>query len=61
MIGGQFTKPATRMPLLFDKPFWHDHPYALPCFIAAGFSFICAIVAFFYLEEVGVMQFFYSA
>ena len=46
------------MPLLFDQPFWHDHPYALPCFIAAGFSFICAIIAFFYLEEVGVMQFF---
>ena len=56
MIGGQLSKPATRMPLLFDHPFWHDHPYALPCFIAAGFSFICAIVAFFCLEEVGVIR-----
>ena len=55
MIGGQLSKPATRIPL-FDQPFWQDHPYALPCFIAAGFSFICAILAFFSLEEVGVMR-----
>jgi len=51
MVGGQFSRPAERMPLLFDTPFWQDHPYALPCFAAAGFSFTCMIIAFFYLEE----------
>jgi hypothetical protein len=40
---------------LFDTPFWQDHPYALPCFAAAGFSFTCMIIAFFYLEEVGTI------
>lgn len=54
MVGGQLYKPATRMPFLFDQPFWQDHPYALPCFMAAGFAFTCAIIAFFYLEEVGI-------
>ena len=53
MLGGQLSKPATRMPLLFSHPFWEDHPYALPCFVVAGFSFTCAIFAFFCLEEVG--------
>jgi hypothetical protein len=58
MIGGQLSKPATRIPILFDTPFWQDYPYALPCFIAAGFSLICAVVAFFCLEEVGGIQFY---
>ncbi|CAA7267909.1 unnamed protein product [Cyclocybe aegerita] len=51
LLGGLFSKPATRYPRYFDYPFLREYPYFLPCLLVAGFSALSFFVAWFWLNE----------
>lgn len=49
-FGGILAHPERRFPL-FDHPFWRRYPFALPCFVGAGYAFFFAIFGFLVLRE----------
>lgn len=51
MLGGTFSNPADKFPLL-DVPFLRQYPYALPCLMAATLSAFGATLAYFLIDEV---------
>ena len=50
-IGGALAHPERRFPKLFNTEFWRAYPYALPCFVAAGYALLCALVGQIVLKE----------
>lgn len=46
---------------LFDKPFWHEYPFSLPCFVAAFIGALSVVLAYFTLREVRDSQLPYCA
>jgi len=50
-VGGALSHPERRLPTLFHDPFWRTYPYALPCFVAAGYALVCAIFGRIILRE----------
>lgn len=57
MIGGSLSDPATKYPHIFNVPFWTNFPYFLPCFVSALLGLIGIVLAYFYLDEVGLFLF----
>ena len=51
MLGGTFSNPADKFPLL-DIPLLRQYPYLMPCLVSAAFSAVGATLAYFLLEEV---------
>ncbi|KAI9455164.1 MFS general substrate transporter [Lactarius psammicola] len=51
LIGGVFSRPQDRWPLIFSHPFWADYPYFLPCLLAATFTCLSIVITGLYLEE----------
>ena len=52
LIGGTFSSPAIKFPILFDNQFFNLYPYFLPGFISAVISFAGVAFGYFFLEEV---------
>ncbi|KAI9443956.1 MFS general substrate transporter, partial [Lactarius indigo] len=52
LVGGVLSRPQDRWPYIFSHPFWADHPYFLPCLVAATFTCLSSIITGLYLEEV---------
>lgn len=50
-IGGLLSHPERNIPF-FDTPFWNKYPFALPCFISAGFAVFALIFGALVIEEV---------
>ena len=54
VLGGVLSRPATHWPKLFGGvPFFENHPYFLPCGVAASIALFSAMIAFVGLKEVG--------
>ncbi|KAF8879294.1 major facilitator superfamily multidrug-resistance, DHA1 sub-family [Gymnopilus junonius] len=52
ILGGVLSNAATHWPDTFGRiPYLRTHPYFLPCFIAATFSFATFIIVLFALKE----------
>lgn len=51
MLGGTFSNPADRYPLL-DIPFLRRYPYIMPCMAASMLSLLGVALAYFLMEEV---------
>ena len=51
IIGGFFSRPSLKVPILFNYWFFITFPYALPNIIIACFSAIGAIFGIFFLKE----------
>jgi len=49
-IGGLLSHPERNIPF-FDTPFWNKYPFALPCFISAGFAVFALIFGALVIEE----------
>ncbi|KAG2342105.1 MFS general substrate transporter [Suillus weaverae] len=41
LMGGTLARPQDHWPVLFANPFWGQHPYFLPCAVAACLSRLC--------------------
>jgi hypothetical protein len=52
-MGGALARPQDHWPALFTDPFWGNHPYFLPCAVAACLLFLALFMMVFFLEEVG--------
>lgn len=52
VAGGLLSRPADRWPETFQGEFWTQHPYFLPCIIAAVYSISAFVFAFVGLKEV---------
>ena len=52
LIGGSFSKPSDRYPLLFNSRFWKEYPYFLPCLVAAAIAIIGVALGYAFLDEV---------
>ena len=50
-VGGALSHPERQFPKLFDTDFWRAYPYALPCFVGAGYALLCALVGQIVLKE----------
>ncbi|KAG8830535.1 hypothetical protein FRC17_004742 [Serendipita sp. 399] len=50
-VGGLLSHPERHWPNLFGNWFWRQYPYALPCFVAAAYALLCAIVGQLVLRE----------
>ncbi|KAH9059722.1 MFS general substrate transporter [Lactarius vividus] len=51
LVGGVLSRPQDRWPHIFSHPFWADHPYFLPCLVAATFTCFSFVITALYLEE----------
>lgn len=51
LIGGALADPANEYPRLFDRAFFRDYPYFLPCFVTGLVAFAVGLATFFFLEE----------
>jgi MFS family permease len=51
LVGGTLAHPETKLPVMFNTPFWTEYPYALPCFMGAIYSLICAMMGQLILKE----------
>jgi len=49
-FGGILAHPERHFKL-FDSPFWYRYPFALPCFVGAGYAAFWAITGFLTLRE----------
>ncbi|EJD05642.1 MFS general substrate transporter [Fomitiporia mediterranea MF3/22] len=49
-LGGLLSHPSRTMPV-FDRSFWRNYPFSLPCFIAAAIAGLSVIWAYFALDE----------
>lgn len=58
LIGGSLSRPATKYPTYFDYTFLKRFPYFLPCFLVSLFSVVGFLLAFFFLQDVGVITIF---
>jgi hypothetical protein len=50
-IGGILAHPEKAFPKLFGGAFWRAYPYALPCFVGAGYAFLIAVLGSLVLRE----------
>ena len=50
-LGGLLSHPERNIPY-FDTPFWNEYPFALPCFVSAGFAIFTLIYGALVIEEV---------
>ncbi|KAG2127825.1 MFS general substrate transporter [Suillus cothurnatus] len=50
-MGGALARPQDHWPALFTDPFWGNHPYFLPCAVAACLLFLALFMMVFFLEE----------
>jgi MFS family permease len=50
-VGGILAHPEVGFPKLFGGEFWRAYPYALPCFVGAGYAFVVAILGSIVLRE----------
>ncbi|KAF8321241.1 MFS general substrate transporter [Clavulina sp. PMI_390] len=51
-IGGFFAHPERHWPGgVFESDFWQRYPFALPCFVGAGFAALAVLAGSFFLEE----------
>ncbi|CAG8720079.1 4851_t:CDS:2, partial [Acaulospora colombiana] len=50
-VGGVLAHPEKTFPKLFGGAFWRAYPYALPCFVGAGYAFLIAVLAALILRE----------
>ncbi|KAF8311040.1 MFS general substrate transporter [Clavulina sp. PMI_390] len=50
-IGGFLAHPERTWAKLFDGGFWRDYPFALPCFVGAGFAFFAVGCGMLFLPE----------
>ncbi|PVF98387.1 MFS general substrate transporter [Serendipita vermifera] len=50
-VGGILAHPEIGFPSLFGGPFWREYPYALPCFVGAGYALVLAIMGAIVLRE----------
>jgi hypothetical protein len=55
IVGGYLSKPAEKFSSM-DTPFWHDHPFLLPCIVSASWGLFGAILGAFLLPESEVWQ-----
>ena len=54
VIGGMLSHPAERWPDTIGKiPFFHSHPYFLPCLVAAMVPLSAFVVTALFMKEVG--------
>ncbi|PPQ65541.1 hypothetical protein CVT26_000498 [Gymnopilus dilepis] len=52
ILGGVLSNPYERFPGIFGgAEFWKAYPYALPCFVVAGYCMITFLLAYFFLDE----------
>jgi MFS family permease len=51
LVGGTLAHPEAKFPAIFKTPFWTEYPYALPCFIGATYSLLCAMMGQLILKE----------
>ncbi|KZP16700.1 MFS general substrate transporter [Athelia psychrophila] len=52
ILGGWLSNPYERFPSTFGRfEFWKTYPYALPCFVVAGYCISSFLLAFFFLDE----------
>ncbi|KIY68710.1 MFS general substrate transporter [Cylindrobasidium torrendii FP15055 ss-10] len=51
IIGGLLANPQEQWPIFDRLPFFHDHPYLLPCAVSGLFSFIIFIITVLFLNE----------
>ncbi|THV02476.1 MFS general substrate transporter [Dendrothele bispora CBS 962.96] len=52
MLGGWLSNPHERFPTIFGQSeFLKEHPYALPCFVAAGYCVFVWVLTLTCLEE----------
>lgn len=51
-LGGLLSHPERTIPF-FNTPFWNEYPFALPCFISAGFAVCALIIGALNIDEVG--------
>ncbi|THV02477.1 MFS general substrate transporter [Dendrothele bispora CBS 962.96] len=52
MLGGWLSNPHERFPSIFGhSEFWKEYPYALPCFVAAGYCAFVWVLALTCLKE----------
>ncbi|KIJ40955.1 hypothetical protein M422DRAFT_230020 [Sphaerobolus stellatus SS14] len=49
-LGGLLAHPERNIPI-FRTPFWYEYPFALPCFVAAGFTALSVALGYFFLGE----------
>ncbi|CAE6499729.1 unnamed protein product [Rhizoctonia solani] len=54
-LGGTLSHPAKFLPKVFDTPFWKEHPYFLPCAIAACYSSCVFIAGGLFLKETRIV------
>jgi hypothetical protein len=48
----RLSSPSERHFSLFSGKFWRAYPFALPCFVGAGFAISAVIVGSIFLKEV---------
>jgi len=51
-IGGFLAHPERHWRRTFDTEFWRTYPFALPCFVGAGFTFFAVICGLLFIREV---------
>lgn len=51
-VGGFLAHPEKHWHQIFDSEFWHTYPFALPCFVGAGFAFFAVICGLLFVREV---------
>jgi MFS family permease len=50
-VGGTLAHPEANFPAIFGTRFWTEYPYALPCFVGATYSLLCATMGQLILKE----------
>ncbi|PVF98388.1 MFS general substrate transporter [Serendipita vermifera] len=50
-VGGVLAHPEKMFPKVFGGSFWRAYPYALPCFVGAGYAFLIAVLGSLILRE----------
>ncbi|KAF8310420.1 MFS general substrate transporter [Clavulina sp. PMI_390] len=50
-LGGILAHPERHWPVIFDSTFWRRYPFALPCFVGAGFALFAVGCGIFLLPE----------
>ncbi|KAI5122775.1 hypothetical protein M0805_000119 [Coniferiporia weirii] len=49
-MGGLLAHPEKNFSL-FDTPFWHEYPFALPCFVASAYAGLAVTFTYFMVKE----------
>jgi hypothetical protein len=53
-IGGLLSHPERNFYPWFQARFWYDHPFSLPCFVAAALAAVFVAIGYFNMQEVSI-------